>query len=76
MHVIYLTTEPEWSRSSNSYGYWQGKTYTHHGERFPMTDPEITGETKVYKSKKRAVNMAEKLIVRCPYVVDFRVESY
>jgi len=76
LHVIYLSTEPEYSRSGNSYGYWQGKTYTYQGEQFPMTDPEITGDTKFYKSKKRAFNMAEKLFLRCPHVVSYRVESY
>jgi hypothetical protein len=76
LHVIYLSSEPEYSLSSNSYGYWQGKTYSFHGEVIPCTDSEITGDTKVYKSKKRAESMAEKLLYRCAHVIGCRVESY
>ncbi|PGB04636.1 hypothetical protein COL93_01940 [Bacillus toyonensis] len=42
-----------------SYGYWRGETCR---ETFPITDIVVTQNTKVYKSKKKAVNSAEKNI--------------
>jgi len=74
--VIYLTSESDSSGSSNSYGYWQGKNYSFHGEMIPYTDREITGNTKIYKRKVMAEKMAEKLFNRCAYVYGWKIESY
>lgn len=73
--VIYLSTEIFSKDVRNDYGYWDGKTYTVQGEQFPFTDYHITSETRVYKSKIRAENMAEKLLKRCPYIMSYLVEE-
>lgn len=74
-YVIYLSSEPSWSVFSNPYGYWQGKSYTVQGEKYPFTYPEVTAETKVYQSKVRAEKMAEKLLERYGCVLSWRVEE-
>ncbi|CAM5578467.1 hypothetical protein SAFG77S_09049 [Streptomyces afghaniensis] len=77
--VIYLSTSRMTNDKkvvdSNSYGYWQGKHYTVQGEDYPITDKEITEETKVYKSKVRAEKSAENASLRFGYVVDWKVEE-
>ncbi|MDA1762813.1 hypothetical protein ACFTSE_10985 [Bacillus cereus] len=46
-----------------------------YGETFPLTDPEVTSDTKVYKSRKRAENSAEKVSDKCGYVVSWFIEE-
>ncbi|MBS9803217.1 hypothetical protein [Bacillus cereus] len=80
-----MRAENEWicNLSSNnskgevheSYDYWRGKTYQMYGETFPLTDPEVTSDTKVYKSRKRAENSAEKVSDKCGYVVSWFIEE-
>lgn len=72
--VIYLSSESNLDSASNSYGYWEGKTYQVQGETYPVAhDYEITHRTKVYKSKIRAENTAKKLYERCGYVLAWEV---
>ncbi|PGY54970.1 hypothetical protein [Bacillus thuringiensis] len=74
-YVIYLSSNTSKGMSHESYGYWRGKTYQVQGETFPVTDIEVTPDTKVYKSKKRAENSAEKIFDKCGYVVSWFFEE-
>jgi len=75
-YVIFLSSGSDIDDSLNAYGYWEGKTYTKHGEIFPTAySTKITKNTKVYTSKLRANNMAEKLVNRCSYILSWRVEE-
>jgi hypothetical protein len=40
-----------------------------------VTYPEVTKETRNYKSKVRAEKMAGKLFERCGYIVSWKVEK-
>ncbi|AYB37648.1 hypothetical protein [Brevibacillus laterosporus] len=74
-YVIYLSSEEKPKDMNNSYGYWEGKTYTFGGILIPVTGNRINGNTKRYKSKQRAKNMAEKLGDRCGYVLSWVVDE-
>ncbi|PEV80773.1 hypothetical protein [Bacillus cereus] len=74
-YVIYLSSNNLKGEVHESYGYWRGKTYRMYGETFPLTDSEVTSDTKVYKSKKRAENSAKKVSDKCGYVVSWFVEE-
>ncbi|MGG1444886.1 hypothetical protein ABE354_23120 [Brevibacillus laterosporus] len=45
------------------------------GILIPVTGDRINGNTKRYKSKQRAKNMAEKLGDRCGYVLSWVVDE-
>lgn len=75
-YVIWLTSEQEWSTSTNAYGYWSGKSYTKYGEIFPITDNDIIDRTKIYTSHKRAENALDAALNKFTYVLDGRVEPY
>lgn len=53
--------------------YFLGKTYTHHGERFPCTTNR-RHEAKEYKTKKIAEGVAKKLNEKCDNVI-YVIES-
>ncbi|MDM5370530.1 hypothetical protein QUF96_02920 [Bacillus bombysepticus] len=74
-YVIYLSSERYPKDVHNSYGYWGGKTYIVDGMNFPTIGIDIETDVKIYKSKKRAETMAEKLADRCPYVLSYLVEE-
>lgn len=74
-YVIYLSSERDPKNVHNSYGYWGGKTYTVDGMPFPTIGIDLEVDVKIYKSKKRAETMAEKLADRCPYVLSYLVEE-
>ncbi|MBE6061841.1 MAG: hypothetical protein E7215_17005 [Clostridium sulfidigenes] len=77
-YVIYLNTEPPYSRTGrvgNAYGYWTGKSYAFQGEFYPVCDNKINSQTKVYKSKKRATTAAEKAYMKFGYVASCEVEE-
>lgn len=58
-YVIYL--DDSGFRLQNDLGYWTGETYTHHGSIYLICETFINEKVKIYKSKKRAENAAEKL---------------
>lgn len=62
-YVIYLSSNKSKGEIHESYGYWRGDIYRVQGETFPITDIGVTFDTKVYKSKKRAENSAEKSLI-------------
>ncbi|MEM5626370.1 hypothetical protein ACE2AI_23435 [Bacillus wiedmannii] len=74
-YVIYLSSNKSKGEIHESYGYWRGDIYRVQGETFPITDIGVTFDTKVYKSKKRAENSAEKIFDKCSYVVSWFVEE-
>ena len=59
---------------SNEYGYYSN-TYIVAGDIFPVTDDRITERTKRYKSEKRAINSAVKLLEKCYYVQSYKIEE-
>jgi hypothetical protein len=75
-YVIYLSSEIRRDDSSNSYGFWDGKTYSRNGLKFPSCSHKITDDTKVYKNKTRAEAMCKKLTERCWYVNSYFIEEY
>ncbi|PFL28092.1 hypothetical protein COJ26_27750 [Bacillus thuringiensis] len=62
-YVIYLSSNTSKGMSHESYGYWRGKTYQVQGETFPVTDIEVTPDTKVYKSKKERRIQQKKYLI-------------
>ena len=78
-YAIYINSESmnmprRWSK--NCYGYWTGKFYTIQGEIFPChTSNDITEETKIYSSRKRAENAANNIATKCGYVYDCEIEE-
>ncbi|MMZ65647.1 hypothetical protein D1872_280650 [compost metagenome] len=72
--VINLSTK-SYSYPDNDYGYWTGKTYMVDREEFPVCEPNITENTKVYVNKRRTESMARKLFDRCPHVSTWEIET-
>lgn len=73
--VIHLSSE-SYGNSSNDYGYWTGKVFTGEDLTYPgYEDDKTHNKVKVYKSKRRAEIMAEKLENRCTYVFTATVET-
>ncbi len=77
--VIYLSTsrmgDSGIELSFNDYGYWQGKKFVVQGQEYPITDREITEETKVFSSRVRAEKSAEKAYNKFGFVSFWRVEE-
>lgn len=74
-YVVWLTSEPEYNRSGNAYGYWSGKSYRFQGELYPIADNYPTERTKIYTSRKRAENALETAINNYAYVLDGKIEE-
>ncbi|MCK1996458.1 hypothetical protein MPH47_04255 [Psychrobacillus psychrodurans] len=75
-YVIYLSTEIETDFGGNNYGYWTGKTYRHEDVVYPgCEDDKYDESVKVYKFKKSAEKMTEKLGERFTYVRSSVVEE-
>lgn len=74
--VIYLSTEIEGYPLSNNYGYWTGKTYRNEDIVYPGWEDDKNNENvKIYKSRKRAESMNEKIRERFTFVQSSRVEE-
>ena len=58
------------------YGYYTGKSYSVNHESFPIcTLNEVTEKTKLFKSRKAAINCAEKCYDEFEYVEDYDIEE-
>lgn len=75
MFAIYLSSEQETRVYNNAYGYYSGKCYTRDQEYFPVTQRQVTEETKRYTSKAKAIKGAEAVFNKCGYVLSFEIEE-
>jgi hypothetical protein len=74
-YVIYFNSNRDGTRTLNSYGYWTGQSYMVQGEIFPVCTSTIDNSTKRYKTRKNAVNGAEKAYLKFGYVSKYDIEG-
>ncbi|PDZ93872.1 hypothetical protein CON36_36880 [Bacillus cereus] len=65
--------------SSDIEGYYTGKIYYYQKESVNVpghVEEKTHDKVKIYKTNKRAFNMAEKIVERCRFVNSFYIETY
>lgn len=76
IYYIYLYNDRCNERSNSQYGYWSGKSYTFHGNNYPVCENEISKyKRKGYKSLKRAICGGKIAQTRYSLTLGFDVED-